>query len=178
MEHLTAFFPAQAFLAPHTSAIPTRCIDDYRVEVEAVVDTGEAVLLVRPFSGTLFQAPTWGVPKGTVGLNELPEQAALRIARESTNLLVEVTHPAILGTRIVTTQHDGRCIYRLVYTYALGVLRDAHGDMLTRFKLGDTYLWHQWLPHESQDILGMQYDTLDTDLRAIIARFIGAPTAC
>ncbi len=145
----------------------------YRVSVEVVIDTGYEVLMVSPFAGNAFTANFWGVPSGDVELDELPDNAALRIARESTNLLVELTQPAVIGTRVVKTEQNGKVYRRLVYTYAIGVRRDAKGEMLERFCLSRDYVGHTWLKHGEKEIMERKFDSLDSALRGTIARYQG-----
>lgn len=144
----------------------------YRVSIEVVIDTGEELLMVSPFGGA-FTANFWNVPTGEVGLDELPDNAALRIAREATNLLVELTEPNILGTRVVKTERNGRIYRRLVYTYAVGVRRDAKGEMLERFCLSRDYVGHIWLKHSEKEIVGHKFDSLDSAVRGMIVRYQG-----
>ena len=59
--------PIMAAIAPEES----RAVDDYRVMVEAVIDTGEELLVVSPFAGNAFTANFWNVPTGEVELDEL-----------------------------------------------------------------------------------------------------------
>lgn len=146
----------------------------YRVSVEVVIDTGYELLMVSPFAGNAFTANFWGVPSGDVELDELPDNAALRIAREATNLLVELTQPAVIGTRVVKTEQNGKVYRRLVYTYAIGVRRDAKGEMLERFCLSRDYVGHVWLQHGKGEILERKFDSLDSAVRGMIARYQGA----
>lgn len=145
----------------------------YRVSVEVVIDTGYELLMVSPFAGNAFTANFWGVPSGDVELDELPDNAALRIAREATNLLVELTQPAVIGTRVVKTEQNGKIYRRLVYTYAIGVRRDAKGEMLERFCLSRDYVGYQWLKHGEKAIMERKFDSLDSAVRGMIARYQG-----
>ncbi len=145
----------------------------YRVSVEVVIDTGYELLMVSPFAGNAFTANFWGVPSGDVELDELPDNAALRIAREATNLLVELTQPAVIGTRVVKTEQNGKVYRRLVYTYAIGVRRDAKGEMLERFCLSRDYVGYTWLKHGEKEILERKFDSLDSAVRGMIARYQG-----
>ncbi len=153
--------------------IPMEDYRAYRVSVEVVVDTGEEVLMVSPFGGA-FTANFWSIPSGDVGLDELPDNAALRIAREATNLMVELTQPAVIGTRVVKTEQNGKVYRRLVYTYAVGVLRRGNEDMLERFCLSRDYVGHVWLQHGKGEILERKFDSLDSAVRGMIARYQGA----
>ena len=152
----------------------TRGVDDYRIMVETVIDTGEELLMVSPFAGNAFTANFWNVPSGEVGLDELPDNAALRIAREATGLLVELTDSALLGTRIVKTERNGHVVRRLVYTYCIAVRRDNQGNMLERFCLSRDYVGHIWLKHGKSEIHERRFDSLDTKVRDIIVRYQGA----
>ncbi len=142
----------------------------YRVSVEVVIDTGEEVLMVSPFGGA-FISDFWSIPSGDVELDELPDNAALRIAREATNLLVELTQPAVIGTRVVKTEQNGRIVRRLVYTYAVGVLRRGNEELLERFCLSRDYVGHTWLKHGENEMLARKFDSLDSAVRGIIARY-------
>ncbi len=151
-------------------------LDDYRayrVSVEVVIDTGYELLMVSPFGGNAFTANFWSLPSGDVELDELPDDAALRIAREATNLLVELSHPAVLKTRVIKTERNGRVQRRLVYTYAIGVSRDWKGGLLERFCLGRDYVGHTWLKHGEREILGRKFDALDSDVRKVVCLYQG-----
>lgn len=165
----TANHPPQQGAVPHY-------IDDYlkyRVGVEVVIDTGYEVLMVSPFGGNAFSGNSWSLPAGDVELDELPDNAALRIAREATNLRVELTEPAVLKTRVIKTERNGKIYRRLVYTYAVGVRRDAKGQMLESFCLGRDYVGHTWLKHGERQILERKFDSLDAAVRQTVAHYQG-----
>ena len=145
----------------------------YRVSVEVLVDTGEHLLVVSPFGGNAFTANVWQVPAGDVGLDELPDQAALRIAREATGLKVMLSEEAVLSTRVVKTERHGKVYRRLVYTYVVDVCPALRGEMLDRFCLGRDYVGHTWLKHGSRDILDHKFDELDSAVRKLIGWYQG-----
>jgi 8-oxo-dGTP pyrophosphatase MutT (NUDIX family) len=130
---------------------------DYRIAVEAIIVHDRKVLLTKRADDG-----SWYVPAGKARYEETPKEAIFRETREETNLeaeSVEELHVrAFKGTKA-----SGEFFYRVMYTY---LVRPRNGD-IGGFRLNDEHSDYAWV--DAQGIRDLRYDSLQPDVRRIIA---------